>query len=98
MPLTPPRRLGSPISTAQSVPAAELVLHAVAVAAAATVGSPAATAARDQARAAVDDLPSGCGSDLLALICDLLELLARFPDPAALDQAIRQARSALAGC
>jgi hypothetical protein len=77
--------------------AADLVLRAVYVAAG-TYSSPAATAARDQARAAVDDLAPGCGPDLLALVCDLLELLARIHDPAALARAVSLARSALAGC
>lgn len=76
--------------------AADLVLNAVWVATTATDGSPAAVAARDQAHAAVEELPPGSVRDLLGLVCGLLEMLARSDDLATVAYATDGVRAALA--
>ena len=54
--------------------------------------TPAAIAARDQAQAAIAELPPGPGRDLLDLACDVLDALGRCHDA----RAIKKVRTALA--
>jgi hypothetical protein len=92
--------LPHPVEPAYSEAAAPLAValvhRAIRLAHDTAPATPAAIAARDQAQAAIAELPPGLGRELLGLTCDVLDALGRYHDARAIAHAIMELRTALA--
>ena len=95
-----PTPLPHPVEPAYSEAAAPLAValvhRAIRLAHDTAPATPAAIAARDQAQAAIAELPPGPGRDLLGLTCDVLDALGPYHDARAIAHAIMELRTALA--
>lgn len=96
MPTPLPHRLEPTRGDAAAPLAVALVRRAIRLATDTTPATPAAVAARDQAKAAIAELTPGLGRDLLGLACDVLDALGRCDDPCTVADAIARIRNALA--